>query len=156
MRACVPNLLTEFDCFPRRVSANVEHYELVNIRVPQKPRPGEVRGGMDFDSMTPQDASAHLAGSLAAINKENFLPARTRRPRRGGWCIPHLRELESPLGGEWLEGILRAEGGGVKRNRKSPEASRGFLFFEIFRLGLLAAAARIGLPATDCWCMRQR
>jgi hypothetical protein len=99
VRACVPNLLTEFECFPRRVSANVEHYELVNIRVPQKPRPGEVRGGMDFDSMTPQDASAHLAGSLAAINKENFLagenpsattrwlvhttPPRTGEPSRG-------------------------------------------------------------------------
>jgi hypothetical protein len=28
---------------------------------------------MDFDAMTPQNASAHLAGSLAAIDKEDSL-----------------------------------------------------------------------------------
>jgi hypothetical protein len=78
VRAYFPNLLTEFECVPGRVSANVEHYELVNIRVPEKPRPGEVRGGMDFDSMTPQDASALLAGSLAPIDEENFLTRKNR------------------------------------------------------------------------------
>jgi hypothetical protein len=98
VRACVPNLLTEFECVSGRVSANVEYDEPVNIRAPEKPRPGEVLGGMDFDSMTPQDASAHLAGSLAAIDKENFL-ARKNRAATKPWLVhtTPLR-LENPLG----------------------------------------------------------
>jgi hypothetical protein len=53
---------------------------------------------MDFDSMTPQEASAHLAGSLAAIDKENFL-ARKNGAATKPWLVhtTPLR-LESPLG----------------------------------------------------------
>jgi hypothetical protein len=33
---------------------------------------------MHFDSMTPQNGNAHLAGSLAAIDEENFLASKNR------------------------------------------------------------------------------
>jgi hypothetical protein len=107
VRARVLNLLTEFECVPGRVSANIEHDEPVDIRVPEKPYPREVRGGMDFVSMTPQDASARIAGSLAAIDKENFLAVanRSATKRWGAMHTTPLR-LERPLVGRGdLEGF---------------------------------------------------
>src|SRR5437773_12168133 len=57
---------------------------------------------MHFDSMTPQDARAHPAGSLAAIDEENFL-AIENRAAKGWWLVhPAPPKLERPLWrGDW-------------------------------------------------------
>jgi hypothetical protein len=130
VRARVPNLLTEFGCVPGRVSANIEHDEPVDIRVPEKPCPREVRGGMDFDSMTPQDASARLAGSLAAIDKENFLAVanRSATKRWGAMHTTPLR-LERPLVGRGdLEGFCARSVGESREIENALIRHRGLLF----------------------------
>ena len=139
VRARVPNLLTEFECVPGRVSANIEHDEPVDIRVPEKPCPGEVRGGMDFDSVTPQDASAHRAGSLAAIDKENF-SARENRSTTKRWLVHTTPpRTGAPSGGEWLARIVRAESGGVNRNMKGPDPTSELSFLQNSLLALSAS-----------------
>ena len=81
------DLLVEFERLPRGVSPNIEHYEVIDIGLPKKSRCGDLFGSMHFDSMTPQDGSAHLAGSLAAINEENFLASKNRAATKRWWII---------------------------------------------------------------------
>jgi len=55
---------------------------------------------MDFDSTIPQEASANLAGCLAAIDEENFLADENRSATKR-WLVHTIPpRLESPLGGE--------------------------------------------------------
>ncbi len=42
---------------------------------------------MHFDSMAPQDGSAHLAGSLTAIDEENFFASKNRAATKRWWTI---------------------------------------------------------------------
>jgi len=72
------DLLVEFERFRRGVSANVEHHEIVDIGLPQKSYGGNLLSLMHLDSATPQDRSAYLARSLAAIDQENFLIGKSR------------------------------------------------------------------------------
>src|ERR1019366_6953705 len=52
---------------------------------------------MHFDSMTPQDGSAHLAGRLAAIDEENFLASKNRAATKQWWIIHnHTSETRAP------------------------------------------------------------
>jgi hypothetical protein len=91
------DLLVEFERLPRGVSANIEHDEVIEIGLPKKSRCGELVGGMHFDSMTPQDARAHVACSLTAIDEENFL-AIENRAAKGWWLVhPAPPNLERPL-----------------------------------------------------------
>jgi hypothetical protein len=66
---CVLHLLVEFERFPRGVSANVEHDEIVDIGLPQKSRGGDLFSFMHLDSVTSQDGSAYLTRSLKAVDK---------------------------------------------------------------------------------------
>ena len=84
---CLLDLLVEFERLPRGVSPNIEHYEVIDIGLPKKSRCGDLFGSMHFDSMTPQNGSAHLAGSLAAINEENFLASKNRAATKRWWII---------------------------------------------------------------------
>ena len=81
------DLLVEFERLPRGVSPNIEHYEVIDIGLPKKSRCGDLFGSMHFDSMTPQNGSAHLTGSLAAINEENFLASKNRAATKRWWII---------------------------------------------------------------------
>ena len=58
--------------------------------------PPRVRGAMDFDSMIPRDASARLAGNLAAIDKENFLADENRSATKRGGDTYHTSETGEP------------------------------------------------------------
>ena len=92
------DLLVEFERLPRGVSPNIEHYEVIDIGLPKKSRCGDLFGSMHFDSMTPQYGSAHLAGSLAAIDEKNFLAKNRAATKR--WSIIHnpTSETRAPLG----------------------------------------------------------
>src|ERR1700704_2808715 len=79
------DLLVEFEGLPRRVSPNVEHYEVIYLGLPKRSRCGDPFGSMHCDSMTPQDRSAYLARGLAAIDEENFLVIENRAAK--GWAI---------------------------------------------------------------------
>jgi hypothetical protein len=68
-----PNRLVEFERFRRGVSANVEHYEIVDMGLPEKSRGGNLFGDMHLDSVTSQDGSARFARSLKAVDEENSL-----------------------------------------------------------------------------------
>jgi hypothetical protein len=83
---CVLGLLVEFERFPRGVSTNVEHDEIVHIGLPQKACCGESLGFMHLDSVTSQDGSARLARSPAAVDEENFF-ARKSRAATKCWAI---------------------------------------------------------------------
>jgi hypothetical protein len=72
-RTAVFHLTVEFECLFRRVSTNVEHYEVVDMRLPEKSRARDLFGEVNLDSVTAQDGSAYLAGSLAAVDEKNFL-----------------------------------------------------------------------------------
>jgi hypothetical protein len=72
------DLLVEFERLPRRVSPNVEHYEVIYPGLPKRSRCGDPFGGMHCDSMTPQDRSAYLARSPGAIDEENLLIGKSR------------------------------------------------------------------------------
>src|SRR5207302_4562012 len=74
----VLNLLIEFERLSGKVSAHVEQYELVQIRLPQKSRRLEAVSSMDLDTATPQDTSSHVAGRLVTVNEENFLAINIR------------------------------------------------------------------------------
>ena len=91
------NLLVEFERLSRGVSPNVEHDEVIEIGLPRKSRCGELVGGMHFDSMTPQDRSTRVAGSLAAIDEENSLVIENRAAKRWWLVHPALPKLERPL-----------------------------------------------------------
>jgi hypothetical protein len=62
-----------------RISPDIEQYKIVHVRLPKESRSGEIRGDVDFDSMTPQDASAYLARNLAAVNQKNSPVTAVRR-----------------------------------------------------------------------------
>jgi hypothetical protein len=83
----VLDLLVEFERLSRGVSPNVEHYKVIDLGLPKKSRCGELVDGMHFDSMAPQDRSAHVACSLAAIDEENFLAIENRAAK--GWWLVH-------------------------------------------------------------------
>jgi hypothetical protein len=96
--------------------------------------------------MIPQDAGAHLAGHLAAIDKENFL-ARKNRSATKRWGAIHTTplRLENPLGERQLGRILRAWGVEVKRNRKSPDPASGLSFRRNLSSRATRGGCRIGL-----------
>src|ERR1700730_4947524 len=79
------DLLVEFARLPRRVSPDVEHYEVIYPGLPKRSRCGDPFGSMHCDSMTPQDRSAYLARSLAAIDEENSRVIENRAAK--GWAI---------------------------------------------------------------------
>jgi len=90
----------EFERLSGRVSADVEQYEVVETRLPQKTRRMEAVGSMDLDSATPQDASSNVAGRLVTVNEKNFLGSKIRWPKHGG-----LPELEGAFGVTNLRGL---------------------------------------------------
>jgi hypothetical protein len=93
----VLDLLVESERLSRGVSPNIEHYKVIEIGLPKKSRCGDLVDGMHFDSMTSQDRSTRVAGSLAAIDEENFL-AIENRAAKGWWLVhPALPKLERPL-----------------------------------------------------------
>ncbi len=59
------------------------------MRLPEKSRGGDLFSFMHLDAVSSQDGGAHLAGSLAAVDEENFFVGRSRRPRSGGRYIRH-------------------------------------------------------------------
>jgi hypothetical protein len=70
---------------------------LVDIGLPKKSRCGDLFASMHFDSMTPQNGSAHLTRSLAAINEENFLASKNRAATKQWWIIHnHTSETRAP------------------------------------------------------------
>src|ERR1700730_6932376 len=73
-----PNLLVEFERFRRGVSAKVKHQEIVETGLPEKSRSRDLFSFMHLDSLTPEDRSAHLARSLAAVDEENFFVGKNR------------------------------------------------------------------------------
>src|SRR5206468_9271164 len=72
------NLLVEFERFRRGVSANVEHDEIVDLRLPEKSRCGDLVRFMHLHSVSSQDCSARLARGLKAVDEENFLVGKNR------------------------------------------------------------------------------
>ena len=48
------------------------------MRLPEKACCGEFLGFMHFDSVSSQDGSARLAGSLAVVDEENFFVRKNR------------------------------------------------------------------------------
>jgi len=63
--------------------------------VPEKPRCGEVVGFIHLDSMTPQDGSTHLAGSLAAVYEENLPVSKNGTAAKWWWAIHTTHPNES-------------------------------------------------------------
>lgn len=70
-RTSVFDLLAPVKRFSCVVSANVEQYEIVHEGLPEESRPVEVLHRMHLNPMTSEDASAHLARSLAAVDQKN-------------------------------------------------------------------------------------
>src|SRR5229473_8008158 len=87
-RVRCPNLLVEFERFPRGVSANVKHDEIVDMRLPQKACCGDLFSFMHLDSVTSQDGSAGLTGSLAAVDEQNFFVSKNRAATK--WWTIHM------------------------------------------------------------------
>jgi len=106
----VLHLAVEFQRLVRRVSANVEHDEIVDIGLPEKSRGGDLFRFMRLDSATSQDGSAHLARSLAAVNEENLFPGKGRAVTK--WWAVHttLPKRARPLW-EGESGRVCAENG---------------------------------------------
>jgi len=73
IRTRASNLLVEFECFSRQVSAHVEQYQVIHIGLPEKSRAGEILGRVHLDAMTLQNPNPHIAGRLVAVDEENFL-----------------------------------------------------------------------------------
>jgi hypothetical protein len=122
-----PNLLAEFERFPRGVSANVEQHEIVDIELPEKSRVGNLFSFMHLDSVTSQNGSARFARSLAAVDEKNFLLG--EKPAATKWWAIHT----TPPKCARLRKVIRPKsaprrGGSQERNRKAPMASRGFRF----------------------------
>jgi hypothetical protein len=86
-RISVFHLTVEFECLFPGVSTNIEHYEIVDMRLPEKSRSRNLFGDMYLDSVTSQNGSAYLAGSLAGVNEKNFLFTKNRAVRHWRWAI---------------------------------------------------------------------
>ena len=85
-RSCCGYHREEVSLFPD-AGYGAPHYEVIDIGLPKKSRCGDLSGSMHFDSMTPQNGSAHLTGSLAAIDEENFLASKNRAATKQWWII---------------------------------------------------------------------
>lgn len=68
----------ELERISRKMSTNIEQYQVVELGSPQKPRPGEILGDVYLDAVTLQDTYAHIAGGLVGIDEENFLTIENR------------------------------------------------------------------------------
>jgi len=118
-RTRVSNLLVEFECFSGQVSAHVEQYQVINIGLPKKSRPGEILGCVYLDAMTLQNPDPHVACRLVTIDEENRLALKNRLATRW-WGAIHFPppEREAQLGR-----IVLPEEEGVKGNRKAVAAT---------------------------------
>ena len=84
IRTFASNLLVEFECFSRQVSAQVEQYQVVHIGMPEKSRHGQIFGYVHLDAVPLQNPNPHIAGRLVTIDEENFLVSRPGWPPSGG------------------------------------------------------------------------
>ena len=135
-----PNLLVEFERFLAGVPANVEHDEIVDLRLPQKARGRDLFGFVHLDCVTSQDGGAHLARCLKAVDEENSFVRKSlavtkwwaihRTPRNGRALLGRAIQTKSaPRAGE-----------SQYKYKKAPMASRGFW---VFRKSLLAVGAHV-------------
>ena len=58
------------------MSAHVQEYPTIGVGFAEESRSAEVRCGVDLHSVTLQDGSAHLTGSLATVDEENPFPVK--------------------------------------------------------------------------------
>jgi len=86
-RTRVSNLLVEFEGFSGQVSAHVEQYQVINIGLPKKSRPGEILGCVYLDAMTLQNPDPHVAGRLVTVDEQNFLVSKNWLATKWWWAI---------------------------------------------------------------------
>jgi len=110
-------LTVEFQCFRRKLSANVEHEEIVDMGR-HRNRAAEISSAScTSDSVSSQDGGAHLAGCLAAVDEENFLVGKSRAATQWRWAIhTTLPKRSAPSFRKVIRPKSAREGAGVNRN----------------------------------------
>ncbi len=79
-----PNQFTKFAGLLRKMFAHVEHYQIVQIGMPEKPCRTQVLRDMHLDAVTAKNGSSHVPRGLVTVDQENLLVSKIRAAAR---CI---------------------------------------------------------------------
>jgi hypothetical protein len=69
-RVRVLDLEVEIESLPRDISTSIQHYQIVELGLPQRSRRLEAVSRIDLNAATAQE---HVASALVGIDEENFL-----------------------------------------------------------------------------------
>ena len=123
------DLKVEIASVAREMPLSIQQYQIVGLGSPQSSRHLEAIGRINPNAVTPEDASARVAGRLMGIDEENFLVIESRAGTKWWWLVHTNFGNRSAV---WKLGrILLPAGGEVKRNGNAPMASRSFLFLSM-------------------------
>jgi len=68
-----PNQFTKFASLPSEMFAHVEHYQVVQIGMPEKLCRTQVLRDVYLDAVTAKKGSSHVPRGLGTVDQENFL-----------------------------------------------------------------------------------
>jgi hypothetical protein len=86
-RARVLDLKVEIASFAREMPSSIQQYQIVGLGSAQSSRHLEAIGCINADAVTPEDASARVAGGLMGIDEENFLVIENRGGTKWWWLV---------------------------------------------------------------------
>jgi hypothetical protein len=122
--ARVFDLKVEIASFAREMSTSIQQYQIVALGSPQSSRYLEIIGRINANAVTPEDASARVAGRLVGIDEEKLLVIENRAATKWWWLVhPIVPKPERVC--RRLSRILLPGGVEVKRNGKAPSGVLG-------------------------------
>ncbi len=71
----------------REMPSSIQQYQIVGLGSRQGSRRLEAIGRIDANAVTPEDASARVAGGLVGIDEENFLVIESRAGTKWWWLV---------------------------------------------------------------------
>jgi hypothetical protein len=71
----------------REMPLSIQQYQIVGLGSPQISRHLEAIGRINPNAVTPEDASARVAGGLMGIDEENFLVIENRAGTKWWWLV---------------------------------------------------------------------
>jgi hypothetical protein len=143
----VLDLKVEIASLAWEMPSGIQQYQIVEPGLPKGSRHLEAMGRINPNAVTPEDASARVAGGLVGIDEENLLVIENRAATKWWWLVHPIRPKPERVCGR-LGRILLPAGGEVKANGKAPRASRGFLFLSM-KLGYSRRLPVSILPAAE-------
>jgi hypothetical protein len=83
----VLDLKVEIASFAREISTSIQQYQIVALGSPQSSRHLEAIGRINANAVTPEDASARVAGRLVRIDEEKLLVIENRAATKWWWLV---------------------------------------------------------------------